>query len=146
MENMDYLIKLDRSRKPIYPDWVERIVYPEYELSGPNEFDLKNVERWLHKQQKVEIGVAGYQIYDQLQNGNLLKDCLNLADLLAIQEKGTELFQYLYKDCMVFGWKSIAEHPSETLFVPSLDQNLKIHWDRLESEFKFNHPALMLKN
>ncbi len=133
---LDTLIKVDRSIKPIYPDGMQKLMHPELELSGPNEFDLQKLNLWLKKTSYV----TGNQIYDQLKKDDLLKDSLNLADLLAIQEKGIEVFRSLYKGKAVFGWKSVVEDTHGYLRVPYLiefDGKVVLDWDWLGSRWSF---------
>ncbi len=141
---IDFLIKVDRSKKPTYPDWVKKVIHPEFELSGPTEFDLKNVSLWLHEDQKT-VYTTGNKIYQQLKKDDLLKDCLNLADLLAIQEKGIETFRNLYKGKAVFGWKSVVEFTYGYLYVPCLIEHgggVVLHWRWLDNYWYSDYPAL----
>lgn len=142
---IDFLIKVDRSKKPSYPDWKKKVLHPDLELSGPVEFDLKNdVSLWLHENQKTGYA-TGNQIYDQLKKDDLLKDCLNLADLVAIQEKGIEVFRSLYKGKAVFGWKSVVEHTDGRLSVPFLivgGGKIVLTWNWLDNDWNSDDPAL----
>lgn len=142
---LDTLIKVDRSKKPIYPNWVQKVIHPEFELVGPAEFDLKNdLSLWLHENQKTSYA-TGNQIYDQLKKDDLLKDCSNLADLLEIQEKGIEVFRSLYQGKAVFGWKSVVELTSGSLSAPyllGLGGEVVLAWNWLVSPLNSNFPAL----
>ncbi len=146
---MDYIVKVDRTQKPIYPDWVKKVMHPEFELSGPAEFDLqKDVSLWLHKNQKTGF-VTGNKIYNQLKKDDLLKDCLSLADLIAIQEKGIEVFRSLYNRKTVFGWKSAVESTDGRLYVPFLvedDGKFVLYWRWLGGIWFSNDPALLFSN
>lgn len=142
----DFLIKVNRSIKPTYPNWVKKVLHPEFELSGPTEFDLqKDVNLWLHEDQKIG-SVIGNKIYNQLKKDDLLKDCLNLVDLLAIQEKGIEIFRTLYKGKAVFAWKSIVESTYRYLHVPCLiesDCKVVLRWPSwLCNDWDSDDPAL----
>jgi len=50
---LDTLIRVDRSVHPSYPIWMNGVIHPELELTGPAEYNLKDgVEEWLHDDQK----------------------------------------------------------------------------------------------
>ncbi len=116
---LDFLVRVDRSVKPAYPDWVLEVMYPELECSGPAEYDLNKVVQWFDDSQK-NGSVVGNTIYKHLQNGDALASCLNLQDGLAIQQKGISLFRKLFASKAIFLWGSVVRHRSGGLLVPYL--------------------------
>ncbi len=144
---LDFIIRVNRSVKPAYPDWVRKVMHPELELAGPAEYDLSSdVEQWLHDDQKMG-GVRGRVIYDYLKASNELANQLGLADLLVIQAKGTEVFRKLYKGKAVFGWKSVVQDGVilSILRVPYLGEDggkVVLRWDWLDDNQHSGNPAL----
>ncbi|OGF76479.1 hypothetical protein A2926_00740 [Candidatus Giovannonibacteria bacterium RIFCSPLOWO2_01_FULL_44_40] len=140
----DFIIRVDRSVKPSYPDWMKKVMHPKLELTGPAEYNLNAVELWLHNDQKTGA-VRGHTIYKHLQKDNALADCLGLADLLAIQAKGIAVFRKLYASKAVFGWKSVVRHRHGNLFVPCLcgrGDGVVLHWRWLDRGWGSDDPAL----
>jgi len=132
-----FLIKVDRSKKPSYPEWTKKVMHPEFELSGPDEFDLQkdiNLFHYGHVDDRP-TGVQGPRIYDYLKKQDLLKDCLNLSDLYAIKDKGRNVYISLFKKEIVLAWKSVIENEKGDLFVPCLFVNrhgrLDVNWNML---------------
>lgn len=138
------IIRVDRSIRPVYPDWVEKVVYPELETMGPAEYDINNVEQWLHTKQKRGL-VEGNIIYEDIQKTDTIKDHLGLADLLAIQEKGITFFRKYFARKAVFGWKSVVRHRGGALLVPyliGLGGEVFVHWLWLGRHWGSDGPSL----
>src|SRR3989338_1602851 len=74
---LDFIIRVDRSVKPSYPDWMKKLMYPDLELTGPAEYDIQKLGLWLHDDQKDGV-VSGNTIYTKLEKDNALADCLGL--------------------------------------------------------------------
>lgn len=113
------LIKVDRSIGPVYPDWVKDILHPDLELSGPGEFDLANVEQWLHEKQKTGR-IVGNDLYAYLQKEGMLQSCLSLRDGEEIRKNGVEAFRKFFKGKYLFLWRSVVRGRSGSLDVPYL--------------------------
>ena len=113
------IIRVDRSIRPAYPEWVDKIMHPELEKTGPKRFDLAKIDLWLHDGQKSGT-VRGQVIYDYLTSNDMLESCLGLADLLAIQKLGIEVFRKHFEGKAVFGWKSVVRSRLGSLHVPCL--------------------------
>ena len=117
---LDFIVRVDRSVKPSYPDWMKKLMHPELELAGPAEYNLQDgVEQWLHDDQK-RGSVQGNTIYKHLQKGDALATCLNLQDGLAIQQKGIAVFRKLFSGKAVFLWGSVVQFRNGGLRVPCL--------------------------
>ena len=81
---LDFTVRVDRSVRPTYPDWMKKVMHSELESTGPAEYNLKTeVKEWLHDDQKTGV-IRGQVIYDHLKASNELAGQLGLADLLAI--------------------------------------------------------------
>jgi hypothetical protein len=62
---LDTIIRVDRSVRPVYPEWAEKAMHPELEGTGPAEYDLVKVEQWFHDEQKKGV-MVGNRIYEHL--------------------------------------------------------------------------------
>ena len=143
---LDFIVRVDRSVKPSYPDWMKKLMHPELELAGPAEYDLSKVDQWLHDDQKGG-SVVGNTIYKYLQGDNLAT-CLNLQDGLAIQAKGIAIFRKLFAGKAVFLWGSVVENRNSRLNVPFLFERggevvvgwlwLGYHWGSDDPAFRFS--------
>src|ERR1700688_2132013 len=100
---LDTIIRVDRSVRPVYPEWVKKVMHPELEGTGPAEYDLAKVEQWFHDEQTKD-GMVGNRIYEHLKSNNMLDSCLGLRDLEEIQKKGVTFFREPFKGKVVFGW------------------------------------------
>jgi hypothetical protein len=141
---LDFMVHVDRSVKPIYPEWFKKLEQPELELAGPAEYDLNTVSQWLHDDQKTGV-VSGNTIYDQLKKDNALASCLNLQDGLAIQQKGVAVFRKLYAGKAVFLWGSVVKNDIGRFEVPSLSESgdgVVVRWNWLGNSWISCHPAL----
>jgi len=106
-------IHVDHSTRPPYPDWAspEWINAPAFmalEATGPADYGIEQIVEWLHDDQKKGI-VGGTVIHDYLNQHRMRENCLGLADLLAIQNLGTDFFYEHFQGKGVFGWKSVVQ-------------------------------------
>lgn len=142
---LDFLVRVDRSVKPSYPDWMKKVMHPELELAGPAEYNLQDgVEQWLHDDQK-RGSVVGNTIYKHLQKGDNLATCLNLQDGLAIQAKGIAVFRKLFAGKAVFLWGSVVRYRDGDLGVPYLfghGDEVGLTWCWLGFDWFSDNPAL----
>lgn len=103
------IVEVDRSVRPVYPDWVDKVIHPELESTGPDTFDiLKDVSLWLHDKQKNAGVTTGKVIYDYLKKNNILESCGSLQDALAIQKLGVAAFKKAFGNKVVYFWKSVV--------------------------------------
>lgn len=146
---IDPIIRVDRTVKPSYPDWVEEALHPDLEASGPFEYDIANVERWLHDGQKGGKWIEGNKIYAHLKGtpdkpGDL-KNHLGTRDLEEIRKKGIAFFREHFKGKAVFGWKGVVRRRSGDLRVPCLYEDggkVVQGWFCLVNGWDDNDPAL----
>ena len=141
---LDFIIRVDRSVKPSYPDWMKKLMHPELELAGPAEYDLNTVSQWLHDDQK-NGSVQGNTIYKHLQKGDNLATCLNLQDGLAIQQYGIAVFRKLFAGKAMFLWGSVVRSRHGNLGVPYLCESgdeVVVRWGWLDSHWSSRSPAL----
>ena len=145
---LDFIVRVDRSVKPTYPDQVKKVMHPELECSGPTEYNLQSdVEQWLHDDQK-RGSVEGNTIYKHLQKDDNLATCLNLQDGLAIQEKGIVVFRKLFAGNAVFLWGSVMQDQDGYLVVPCLiwdGGKVVVSWGWLDIDWSSSHPALRFR-
>lgn len=141
---LDFIVRVDRSVKPNYPDWMKKVTHPELELAGPAEYDLTKVDQWLYDDQK-RGSVVGNTIYKHLQKGDNLATCLNLQDGLAIQQKGIAVFRKLFAGKVVFLWGSVVQNRNGNLIVPFLygsGDRVGLNWIWLDYSWNSSSPAL----
>ncbi len=138
------LITVDRTTHPTYPSWMESVLYPELENTGPSEFDVGNLDRWLHDSQKTGV-VTGNVVHEHLKSNNMLEGCLGLRDLEEIQKKGIVFFRERFKGKAVFGWKSIVRGAGANLCAPYLverDGEVVLSWSWLAHFWSSSNLAL----
>ncbi len=143
---LDHIVKVDRSTKLVFPDWTKKIMHPEIQDVGPSEFDITQVERWLHDDQKTGW-VNGTKIYEFHKDNDMLKDDFGLRELLAIQAKGIKFFRTHLKGKVLYGWKSVVLNDNGNLRVPYFVESggeVILDWDWLDSNFFSYGPALRL--
>lgn len=140
------VVRVDRSIKPQYPDFVKEVLHPELECEGPVEFHLRTgLTQWLHDKQKGGGYTTGNVIYEHLKENGLLPSCLNLQDGLAIQAKGIAVFRKLFQGKVLPLWKSIVRYGGGGLRVPCLcggGSRVVVDWRWLDSRFIGGDPAL----
>jgi hypothetical protein len=143
MARRDVSICIDRSVSPVYPCWIEKVMHPEFENIGPNEYDLGQIELRLHVGQNAGV-VAGYRIYEHLRRTDSLKSCLGLLDAAEIHRKGITLFKEIFGDKSVYFWRSVVQDRSGGLHVRCLharSEFLVARWDWLDLGWNDNRPA-----
>ena len=114
------IIRVDRSIRPSYPDWVEKVMHPELEDVGPTEYDITKTEQWLHDGQKDGKWIDGNKIYAHLKETDDLKNHYTLRDLEEIQKKGIVFFRNYFAGKAVFGWGSVVRDRNGLLSAPCL--------------------------
>ena len=143
------IICVDRSVKPTYPDWMQKLMHPELGCTGPIEYDLfSDVELWLHENQKNGVA-TGNTIYEYLKSTNALGSCLNLQDGLAIQQQGITVFRELFKGEAAFLWASVGQSRTADLRVPYLCEFgdlVMVDWFWFDYYWKSRHPALRFRS
>ncbi len=140
------IIRVDRTIKPSYPDWVKEVLHPDLEAQGPAEYSAESIDQWFLEAQKTGI-VTGNQIYAKLQENDnqLLKTCLGLRDLEEIQKKGIAFFRKYFKGKAVFGWSSVVRDRDGSLYVPSLCEDgdqVSLRWYWVDDAWDSSDPAL----
>jgi len=133
----DFIVHVTRSTKPIYPKWIKEIIHPEFEIRGPVEYDLRKLKYQFHDNQMFDNVVHGHIIYGYLKARNVLANCLNLQDGLAIREMGIAVFKRLFKGKVICLWGSVAIDKDDRLIVPSFVNDggkVEIMWCHLEDK------------
>lgn len=141
------IIRINRAARPVYPDWMEKLMHPELEATGPAEYNLGDIDQWLHEKQKTGVA-GGNEIYEHLENNGTLESCLGLADLHAIQKLGIEVFRKHFAGKAVFGWRSVVLNRDGSLHVPCLIEDgdeVKLYWNRLVFDWCVVFPALRFR-
>ena len=130
-------IRIDRSVRPNYPDWVAQVVHPELEDTGPKDFrDRKAFVNWIRGKHRAGL------LNDHITHLSHLRDCLNLQD-------GKELLKYTglipdlftgdedeWGECLYL-WKSVVWDNRGNLQVPIVHPDcidwlpLEPHWVEL---------------
>ncbi|MFH1207511.1 MAG: hypothetical protein V1668_02795 [Patescibacteria group bacterium] len=141
------VVHVDRLIRPVYPDWVGKVMHPELECTGLAEYDLaKDVSLWLHDKQKNGGVTTDKVIYDHLKKNNMLESCGNLQDALAIQKLGVAAFKKAFGNKVVYFWKSVVLNRNDGgLLVPYLyvsDGEVVLGWGWLGNDWHDNDPAV----
>ncbi len=115
------IIRVDRSATPQYhPHGIKRLLYPQFEHTGPSEYHLSQVKLYIHPE--MESGdrgvVSGEMIDDDLRSSDKIKSCLGIQDALAIIEKGVEVFREFFEGKEVACWKSVVLMDNGSRMVP----------------------------
>ena len=140
---LDTIIRVDRSVRPAYPDWMKEVMHPELEATGPAEYDLAKVALYLHDDQKNGT-MKGTVLYEHLKSTDSLKSCFGLHDALEAQKKDIAVFRKLFGGKAVFCWRSIVRRRPGSLLVPYFYGNggkVVVLWAGLDSVWSGNHPA-----
>ena len=147
---LDFGVRVNRG--PLrYPNWVQGLRHPELHAAGPAEYDLSTgVAGWVAKEQERRGGIKAGAVYERFVQADLLLPSLSLADLLAIQAKGLEVFLALYAGKSVLAWRSMARGHGGCWRIPCLeleeeDGELLLKWVSLRQELTMRHPALLFK-
>ncbi len=141
----DTIVRVDRSIRPVYPDWVKTVMHPELEPTGLVEYDLGAVDPWLHDGQKNGRYMEGNELYEYLKEQKMLESCLSLRDGEEIQKKGPTVFRRFFQGKAVFLWKSVVQFRCGSLYVPCLCEGgdqVVVHWDWLDDGWGDYFPAL----
>ncbi len=127
---LDFVVRVNRSAKLSYPAYMVRVMYPELEVTGPAEYDLRTmVETWRTADQS-RAEVRCHSIYADLLIAKAIEDQLGLSDLIAIKAKGIGVFRQ-FNARHIYGWRSVIEGKQEVLYVPYLSEHkgqVVLHW------------------
>lgn len=137
-------IAVDRTIRPLYPEWVKEVIYLELEVAGPESYDVGTLTQWLHDNQKTGV-VTGNVIHEHLKNNNMLESCVGLRDLEEIQKKGINFFRRYFQGKAVFGWKSVVRDSGGSLSVPYLIEvgsEVLLGWSWIGNDWSSDDPAL----
>lgn len=144
MQHSDVLL-VDRTTPTNYPDWIDHVLYPEIESTGPGEFDVSKLERW----ELPDLGQTepnGHAMHGHLFENDLLSGCLGLRDLEVIRKKGVRFFRrHFKKSRRVYAMKSIVVYRDGGLFAPCLvetDRKVEVDWDSLNTSDFWRYPVL----
>ncbi|MEK7184656.1 MAG: hypothetical protein AAB683_00775 [Patescibacteria group bacterium] len=149
---LDFTVNVDRQVKPVYPEWMKSLIYPNLEHCGPSQYDLKNsVTTWRHEGQKdLENSVSGHEIHAYIKDKNMLGSALNLQDGLAIQKMDPKVFRKCFPGQKTYLWASVLEHSLGDIFglpfVTDGGKNLTIGWDWLGMVLVADAPGLFFKS
>lgn len=121
LEERDFIVQADRTLRPIYSEWMKLVIFPEWEGTGPAEYDLRK-DVWCFYHDDQRHGTIGLDtLFFYLLDTEILTYCLGLADLQAIRSKGPTLFSELYAGKTIYAWKSLVRDLYDnSLRVPSL--------------------------
>lgn len=142
---VDPIIRVDYSVKPSYPDWMEEVFHPDLESNGLAEYNINDVDLWLHDGQERGKWIEGSKINAYLTETGELKNHLGTRDLEEIQKKGIAFFREHFKEKVVFGWKGVVRSRSGNLRVPFLYENgveVVLRWHFLDCDWRSNNPGL----
>lgn len=135
-DSVDTIIRIDRTIRPAYPRWVQKIMHPELENTGPAEFALAKIELWQHPAEKERMYcIRG--VYEYLKENDMFKTCLSLRDGEEIKKKGFNVFRKFFGGITAYLWKSVVRNSHGVLFVPYLCSNdgwVVLDWARVDHD------------
>ncbi len=142
---IDPIIRVDRLIHPSsYPNWMEKIIHPELQNVGPPEYNITEIQQWLHSGQKNGGSIKGSQIYADLKETDDIKNHFVLRDLEEIKKKGIAFFRKYFAGKIVFAWGSVVSFHG-TLLIPCLCENgdsVIFVWRWLDLVWKSLDPGL----
>jgi len=97
------LVKYPSSREPLNP---------EFEGTGPLEYDVTRLEEWHYPDLDSSGKVGGTVVYQYLRDHGILAECQGLWDLEAINDKGLQFFRENFHGALM-AWKSTTVDPNE---------------------------------
>lgn len=107
--SLDTIIRVDRSIRPAYPDWVTEVENLELEDTGPDEYDFTTVALWQYDRQRRYLSlVNGHEVYGYLKKHSMLENCLSLRDGEEIQKAEYAVFRKFFQGKAVILWKSVV--------------------------------------
>lgn len=114
-----FMICVDRSKTPPYPEWVQEAVHPELQGVGPTEYDVADLDQWVTRDPNCLV--RGRLTYEYLKESKMLETCLCLTDLLEIQAKGIQCFLACAKGatCLV-ALRSVCKGKDSKMYVAYL--------------------------
>lgn len=140
----DTIIRITRPVRPIYPDWVKKVMHEDLHDAGPGEYDLASIDPWLHDGQRNGGRTTGNRIYEDFKRNNSLKTCLGLRDGEEIQKKGIAVFRQFFGGKAVFLWRSVVLGSLGGLNVPFLYERgdaVVVYWSWLGDGWYDDSPA-----
>jgi len=148
--NSDDIIRVDRdsASKIALPSGAHEIIYPHLYNTGPVEYNMDQLEEWLHPDQ-VNGLVSGLIIRKHLKDHDLLESQIGLADLMALEAKGIDFFRRHFADKTVIGWKSVIQDNNQIILVPILREmgnKLGVYWGFADSLLGWRTIGLRFKN
>ncbi|HEY0908563.1 MAG TPA: hypothetical protein VGE35_04445 [Candidatus Paceibacterota bacterium] len=131
------VMRVDRSKRPVYQTWVKEVLHMDLESDGPDEFDFTKVTF----SPRGEAG--GIQVwYEGLKAAGQLAGSLGLSDLQAIRKGYWHEFAKVLGDRSVWGLKSAVRRGLSTYFAPVMTTyrgkvNIRwrgLHWEASSSD------------
>ena|SRR3989344_2555376 len=116
----EFVVRVDRSSRPPYPDWMIFEVHFRVLAVGPAEFSLSSLEHFVWGFQKRPGGVEGEYLHDQLERSRMIERCLDLRDAVEIQKFGGTVFRESFGNSNVFLWRSTIHDRHGDAQVPYL--------------------------
>ena len=146
-ELLDTIIRVDRSVRPSYPDWVERVEHSDLEPTGPIEYDISKVKQWFHDGQKNGKRIKGNEIHTYLKGNRHAEDLSRTARLGGNPEERHHLLQETLPRQSRLRLKSGVRDRNRdgNLYVPFLYEHggkVVMDWYWLGHDWDDSHPAL----
>lgn len=140
------MIRVDRSKDPVYPDFIKGAIHPEMAKSGPEEYDFSKLPGvlWFHEDQMIKGFSHPSAIYQFLKEQQMFEDCLALSDGMEIAKKDARIFRLLFPGEKLFLWRSVAQDKHNDLCVPYLMERKGLiygDWHWFDFSIDNNSPA-----
>ncbi len=154
---MPLTIRIDRTKKPTYPENFKILLNPGLERQGPQEYELSSLNLWLHTTQQRQTlhFIKPLHVYQHLKEHGMLPTCLTLLDGQALLEQVTPaaFLKQFGKNSPAL-WGSVIELNDGRIQVPYIQNNFDsfyIAWMELRNDiqapaFKKHNPAFRFQS
>jgi len=148
----DTIIRVRRDVPLVLPVSFERqeTRYQGAHHTGPDAFDVRELEQCFHPAQCEGGTVMGHAVYAYLVRHDLIQRCPSLHDLKAILEKGEIFFQKYFLGKPILAWQTRALDDRRYPRIPGLVEErgkggaLAIKWRHLNQHIGHDTPVWLL--
>lgn len=123
VHTLDTTVRVSCTARPAYPHWMERVLHPGLQYTGPAQYDLgADVIPWRHERQKGGTDlIHGKAVYEYLEAEDQIGNCLGLLDREEIKKMGAPVFREVFGDrAVLFFLRSTIIDQDDFLHAPYL--------------------------
>lgn len=126
IDKSEHIVKVDRTKRPLYPDFIEGPIRQDWELSGPSEFDIAQLQPNFYERDEDSGWAYGPRLFEQFGETPIMSRALTLLDLEAIVAKGPEFYFRHFGDRYVIAWKSVVRVKDQTAVSKTLYPRIEL--------------------